>query len=126
MLLFEVTELCTSFSLTVSCLSSGEALFVLINGGDIPHIGSVSLAWHDQTGCSMVSGASVPDHLDSEISDMLAKALSSHTGRNVAVACGIHINRATPAMIDEVRQASQVLIERCTTNLSCKKPTNAS
>lgn len=71
----------------------GDALAVRCNGGDIPHIGSVSLAQPYVVGArrsASVSGASVVGHKDSELGNRMANYIAKETGQVVAVVCGIH------------------------------------
>ncbi|WP_449315018.1 prenylated flavin chaperone LpdD [Rubneribacter sp.] len=93
-----------------------------LTGGESPHVGGVvlavprpSLADVGKASCDVYS-VPVPGHLDNEVGLPMARALCRAVGEPVALGCGIHIEHADPADLQEIRDnclvAQENFIER--------------
>lgn len=104
-------------TIEVTVVFSGDDLTVAISGGDLPHIGSVSIAIPreslngDGSRSSTVSTINLTGHKDNEIGDMFAHELARHTGRVCVVSCGVHIDFLYKAEIDMVISLSKTMLK---------------
>lgn len=95
---------------------SGEDLWVLVNGGDLDHIGSLSLGLPrpsltgDASPRATVSTFNVTGHKDDAVGNMFADRLASAFGCRVSVSCGIHFNGLDPENLPEVISAAEALL----------------
>lgn len=86
----------------------GCDLCVRICGGDVPHIGSVSIAEPRESldgsgkGATTVSTYSYVGHKDYFVSNCVAEELSAELQSRVVVICGIHYDNITPEQVDSV------------------------
>ncbi|ADY56341.1 hypothetical protein Sgly_2048 [Syntrophobotulus glycolicus DSM 8271] len=88
----------------------GEDLCILISGGDTPHIGAVAV--RQVTPGSDWSGDMkmivLPGHREGEVIGVVADQISSALNKNVAVCCGIHLDKATK---DEISIVKEMLVK---------------
>ncbi|MGM9521714.1 MAG: hypothetical protein ACI3VB_04470 [Oscillospiraceae bacterium] len=98
------------YPIRVSAEYAGKDLNVSITGGDTPHIGSMSIAWHEDS--IREKTVLLPSHRDDIISREYALALSELTGASVCVTCGIHYDGVTAEGIQMIVSAAhEVLTE---------------
>lgn len=113
-----VEEPCLGRTLAVLADWAGNDLWVLVVGGDCPHIGSVSVAIPreslsgDGAASATVSTFNVTGHLDDCVGDVFAKRLASRFRCRVSVTCGIHFDGATPEGIGEITACAERLLLR--------------
>lgn len=93
--------------LRLTCLPMGEDLCVTLTGGDREHLGAVALA-RPGTAPEILA---VPGHREADLASGIAFHLASRAERAVCVACGIHLDRITPAEIQDVLDLSRQLAE---------------
>jgi hypothetical protein len=77
----------------ISCEKVGDDLNVLCCGGELKHIGAVSVARPEMVGDIMrvsISTISVDGHKEDDLSRVIARLFCKASGTTVAVACGIH------------------------------------
>ena len=94
----------------------GSDLLVTIYGGDVPHVGSVSVASVSKspfraTNTISVSTMSQPGHKDYVLSGRVAEQLARELGVSVITTVGIHINDATRSDIDAIIGTVDALVE---------------
>lgn len=83
--------------ISIQITEVGEGLSILIQGGDKPHIGAVSMGvpykkeTSKKTYCS-TSNISLPGHQDAVITDLIAKKTATALNKTVAVVGGIHFD----------------------------------
>ncbi|MFT4005349.1 MAG: hypothetical protein QM683_06810 [Lacrimispora sp.] len=90
-----------------------EDIHILLTGGCLPHVGSVSI----YKGGAEVSSIGLPGHKDYVIGNSYAKALSQISGFPVTVVCGIHYDNATGPMIEEIVRQTNEMLEEIMENL---------
>lgn len=100
----------------------GKDLCVIISGGDIPHIGSVTLSIprpslsDSNERSATTSVLNLLGHKDDEVARYVSHTLSSKLNKNVVVTCGIHVNNITAEEIDVVvdilKQLTDIVIEK--------------
>lgn len=73
----------------------GGDIQILVTGGELPHIGSVAIAYIAD-GQAVASALTVPSHMETELAIEFARDICVASGCSVAVTCGIHINDASP------------------------------
>ena len=83
---FQLTCELMGREITAEILSFGQGLHVSVYGGDLPHIGAVSIVAPDGA-CSTVQ---FPKHLDNAVSERWAKALACAGYCPAVVEAGIH------------------------------------
>ena len=97
-------------SIIARLLWAGVDLTVLISGGDLPHIGSVTVA-HWQEERVILTTTLLPSHREDAVSEPFAKVLAECTGHTVTVLCGVHYDGITREGIAEVLAAADRLLE---------------
>lgn len=86
----------------------GNDLCVIIYGGDIPHIGCVTLSqprpsiMNESVISSTTSIINIIGHKDDVIARYVSEKLSSSLNKNVAVSCGVHIDNIKKCEIDAI------------------------
>lgn len=94
--------------ITIKTVEMGNDLCVVISGGDVPHLGSVSLSVarpslaDNKFLSSTTSMINITGHKDDEVAKPVSEILASALNKNVAVACGIHIGNITLKEIKEI------------------------
>ena len=98
-------------SIEFTSIAMGSDLCVVIAGGDAPHLGAVAVA---QARASLQDGSkrsattsviALLGHKDDEIARRAAHALAARLNKNVAVCCGIHLDRITRGELDSIANA---------------------
>jgi len=96
----------------------GEDLCVILSGGDVPHIGCVTLSLHrsslsdgKKSSCT-TSVLNLVGHKDDEIIGYISQRLSTVLQRNVVVTGGIHMENITGEEIQVVKTLAEQLMER--------------
>jgi ABC-type sugar transport system substrate-binding protein len=98
-------------ALDFTSISMGDDLCVVIAGGDAPHLGAVAVAQarpslQDESRLSATTSViALLGHKDDEIARLVAHALAAKLNKNVAVCCGIHIDRITRDELDSIDRA---------------------
>ena len=113
-------ELATSaagFPLRLRCVRTGDDLCLILSGGEREHIGAVavaqprpSLADTARTSAT-ASVITLPGHKEDILARELSLKVASVLNVAVCVVCGIHIRNPTPAMLEEVVEASRGLVD---------------
>jgi hypothetical protein len=84
-----------------------HGISVLLTGGDLPHVGAVSVADpNDGVHTIVLCG-----HKDQYIGEVWARQLCEKTKLPVSVTVGIHYNRITKSEIEEVQMLAQEMLE---------------
>jgi len=106
---FEVTEGSGRFEINLRCLRTEGGLIVSLLGGEFPHVGGVVLAAprahpKENRRYEDVWEIPVPGHLDTTAAVPLARELCKHSKMPVTVTSGIHIDDATKADLELIRE----------------------
>ncbi len=92
----------------------GKDLCILIDGGDKPHIGAVTLAYEKNN--LNPNTLIIPHHKEDIISQDVSKIVSNAMNCAVCCICGIHINNITKdeilQVLDMARALSVALIDK--------------
>lgn len=94
--------------LKFQAVAMGTDLCLVISGGDRPHLGAVAVALVreslDSPGrtASTVSNITLPGHKEDELARRIAARVAAAVSANVAVCCGIHLDRISPAQIERI------------------------
>jgi hypothetical protein len=110
---FSVSE--QGISLKALAVLAGEDLCVILTGGELPHIGSVSVgiprpSLRDSSAASAtVSTFNFIAHKDGIVGDRLAHRLAAALNKNVVVTCGIHMDNICPQGIGTVEKLAEQL-----------------
>jgi len=102
--------------LTLEGRRLGSDVLLLIYGGDLPHIGSISVAFpsaspfRDGHRTVSVSTVSLPGHKDYVLSNELSERVSKELNCVATVLVGIHIDNASKDEIDLVIEAARELV----------------
>jgi hypothetical protein len=95
-------------ALRVTVAEVGADLLVVVDGGDRPHIGAVSIgiphpSMHDlQETSSTVSVFNLTGHRDDRVSSPLAREIAREFGRTTVAVAGIHIDEADDDAVNGV------------------------
>ena len=95
----------------------GDDLFVIISGGDCPHIGCVTLSVprpslsDGNIISSTTSVLNLVGHKDDEAARNISHILSSNLNKNVVLTCGIHVDNITKEEIKTVIELLNELLE---------------
>lgn len=99
-------------------IKMGEDINMMIEGGDIPHIGAVALGIAFQMPHNInkmtasVSLLTVPGHKEDDVVLKYAKRLVQELGVTSVVTCGIHIQNITFEEIQELMDVIDDLVTR--------------
>lgn len=86
----------------------GSDLCVIISGGEIPHIGCVTLSVprpslsDSKINSATTSILNLTGHKDDEAARYVSHTLSARLNKNVVVTCGIHLDKITPEEIETI------------------------
>ncbi|MGO0122297.1 hypothetical protein [Desulfothermobacter acidiphilus] len=89
-----------------------EGVIVQLLGGDKPHVGAIVISLprpsRSVPGKISTTTTVLPlyGHQDDEVARPVAEALARHLDQPVVVVAGVHIERATPADIEKVKENS--------------------
>jgi hypothetical protein len=92
-------------------LRAGGDWVILIEGGERPHIGAAALAWESGEGIE-IRMACLPRHREDGIVRRCAELCSRKLHATVQIACGIHVDRASPEEIQILTRRADSLIEQ--------------
>lgn len=112
------------FTLKMSIERMGQDLNVSLYGGDVAHIGAVALAiphsglQDDEKVDASVSLLCVTGHKEDELARDVSHTLATAFHCTVSVACGIHLDNATPQEINEILKVSNQLLAQAIKDLS--------
>ncbi len=100
-------------------LFMGDDLCIIVDGGDKPHIGAVSLA----TGNTKTTPKTlcIPKHKDDVISEGVSQCIRNTLGLTTCCICGVHIGGITKDEIDIVLKLSHELATTLVQKLSKKQ-----
>jgi hypothetical protein len=84
-----------------------HGISVLLTGGDLPHVGAVSVA-DPQDGVHTIA---LCGHKDQYIGEAWARQLCEKTKLPVSVTAGIHYEQITKAEIEEIQALAQEMLE---------------
>lgn len=83
----------------------GRDWCLVLTGGDTPHLGAAAAApggvGAGEGGGTGVSAIALPGHREGDLAGDLARKTAAAIGANVAVCCGIHLDRITPEEIQD-------------------------
>ncbi len=102
-------------TIRLEALSVGNDLVVIISGGDVPHVGSISVGFTSPSQfrdaqTKGVSTISLPGHKDYVLSTTIAERLIHELDRSVIVNVGIHIDNATKTEIDAIIKTTEEIV----------------
>ena len=103
---YRLSRECLGARLHAEALAFPGSLHVSVYGGDLPHIGAVSVVGPD----GAVATTQFPGHRDGAVSEAWAKALSERGFRPAVVEAGIHYDGITPEGIRRVLEAGDALL----------------
>lgn len=118
---------CLDGSLRARAEFVGGDLWVLVSGGQGPHVGSVCLAVPrpslsgDGTVSSTVSTINAVGHKDDFVGAMFAARLSAVFDCRVSVSCGIHFEGPGPEDVRRVMRDAESLLESLAASLKRKQ-----
>jgi hypothetical protein len=84
-----------------------HGISVLLVGGDLPHVGAVSVA-DSKDGVHTIV---LPGHKDQYIGEVWARQLCEKTKLPVSVTAGIHYDQITKSEIEEIQALAQEMLE---------------
>jgi hypothetical protein len=84
-----------------------HGISVLLTGGDLPHVGAVSVA-DPKDGVRTIV---LPGHKDQYIGEVWTRQLCEKTRMPVSVTAGIHYDQITKAEIEEIQALAQEMLE---------------
>lgn len=103
--------------ITMQPIEVGEDMYVIITGGNKPHIGCVTLSTPRQSLAdkniisATTSVLNLIGHKDDEVARYVSHKLSSALNKNVAASCGIHIDNAEKREIELIMKITEELTE---------------
>ncbi len=109
------------YRIEISSVITADGISITVTGGEKPHIGGVALSVPRRSlGSDKVSSDTwvmpVPGHKDTEVAVPVAEMVSRKVGRTVAVAAGIHIDRAEEreirTLVENSLAAARLLMEQ--------------
>ena len=121
-----VRQACCRASLSAEAGFAGSDLWVVVVGGDMPHIGSISVGIprsslaDDGTASATVSTFNITGHKDDAVGNMFAARLAARFSCVASVSCGIHFDRATAEDLAEILDKSHVLLEKLEAELQAR------
>lgn len=94
------------FPITARITLFTRDIHVLLTGGQLPHVGAISLF-----SCGKAEGAVQPaGHREQTLTDHWAEALSRRFACRVVVVGGIHYDNATPAQIKTILSVTEKML----------------
>ncbi|MGM9662092.1 MAG: hypothetical protein ACI3WR_03260 [Oscillospiraceae bacterium] len=111
---FEITRQLFGADITARVLLLEEGLHVSVSGGELPHIGAVSVV--DPAGAR--SCVQFPGHRDAAVSERWAASLSQAGYRPVVVEAGIHYDGLSREGIEAVLALAEELLAAVTALLA--------
>lgn len=111
---FERSRRCLGAALTVQVLQLEQGVHVSVFGGQLPHIGAVSIV-SPEGACSTVQ---FPGHKDGAVSRRWAEALAAAGYRPAVVEAGIHYDGLSREGIETVLSQTDAMLEETLEALS--------
>lgn len=114
---FIFTEELFHFQIIAEAIFCGNDLFVIISGGDKPHIGAISLAAKtpsikdNSRDTFTTSVITVPGHKETDLAYNAAQQLAKVFETTVVVSIGIHVEGITDDMIKHINDAVVGLVD---------------
>lgn len=105
-----------NYTLYAQAVFCGKDVVVVVGGGTHPHVGAVAVAIsHPSLKDPLVHTTTpsviiVPGHKEDQIARDAARQLSRSLGTTVVLSVGIHVDNATPTMIDILVDGFQELV----------------
>lgn len=115
--MIQVDVPCLGHSLEAVARFAGDDLWVLVTGGDSPHVGSVSVAVPrpslsgDGTISATVSTYNVTGHKDGHVGELFARRLASEFNCIISATCGIHFEHAAPSDLQQILLDAEALLD---------------
>jgi hypothetical protein len=110
----------------MTCVAMGRDLAVTLGGGDQPHIGAVAVAQPrpSHLGGKRVSATTsvitLLGHKEDELARTVANRIASGLDATVSVACGIHLDQAGSADLEEVLELAEELAAELLATLAAR------
>lgn len=103
--------------ISIKSILVGQDLCIIISGGDIPHIGCVTLSIcgesiHSNGNSCTTSVLNLSGHKDDKVVKYIADKVSPILNRNVVIIGGIHIDNIEQKEIDFILSSSDEIAER--------------
>lgn len=103
--------------ISIKSILVGQDLCIIISGGDIPHIGCVTLSicgesMHSNSNSCTTSVLNLSGHKDDKVAKYIADKVSPILKRNVVIIGGIHIDNIEQKEIDFILSSSDEIAER--------------
>ncbi|WP_434510820.1 hypothetical protein [Desulfitobacterium sp. AusDCA] len=92
----------------LTCVPMGNDLCVIISGGEVPHLGAVSVSQvrkslsDSQKISSSTSIITLLGHKEDALAKEVSESLASQLNKNIVCCCGIHLDNATSTEIETV------------------------
>ncbi len=96
-----------NINIRLRAIFMGQDLCILIDGGDCPHIGAISLASSQLE--KKTQTIVVPKHKEDVISQAVAEQVQKTLGNTVCCACGIHIDNISKDEIVKILEMTKHL-----------------
>ena len=114
---------CLGSKLTAKAAFAGNDLWVLVSGGETPHIGSVSIGiprqslTGDNGNSATVSTFNVTGHKDDAVGNLFAARLASEFCCAASVSCGIHYHALSGDALRQVMDEAELLLAELVASL---------
>ena len=110
------------FCVTSTAIPCGNDWAVTVCGGELAHVGAVSVAQYEpQRDSATVSTITLYSHRDDRIAACFAKTIASAEKCNVTVTAGIHVDDAGEAEIAELTKICEFCLQELLKGLEEKK-----
>lgn len=109
--MIELSEQVLGYPITVTAASAGTDWNVIILGGCTPHVGSVSLAEHEN-GTVTLRTLLRDSHKDQIVGDKFARTLAERFICTVCVSCGIHYDGPDKEELKQIVSCTDTLLEQ--------------
>lgn len=96
-------------AITAVLFPAGNNWCVIITGGCLPHIGSISTAYWHPTGVDLQE-VLLPTHRDNVVSRHFAEVLCQKLHTTVTVVCGIHYDAPGPNGLEKILSCTDALL----------------
>lgn len=103
--------------ISIKSILVGQDLCIIISGGDVPHIGCVTLSicggsMHSNINSCTTSVLNLSGHKDDKVAKYIADKVSPILNRNVVIIGGMHVDNIEPKEIDFILSSSDKIAER--------------
>ncbi|MGF1789442.1 hypothetical protein L4D21_02350 [Photobacterium profundum] len=76
--------------LTLNFTRLGKDINVSLYGGEVPHIGAISIGHINNAGAVEVKSYGLPTHKEKDIAEYVTKELTTKLNCTITLSCGIH------------------------------------